>query len=121
MEKPSGGAGSAMTADIDSPAMNGSRTSLSWEKRPVSQMTIENIVNEIEDLAVMKGKTNHEIDSREIGELVLDKLGSIDRVAYIRFASVYRHFNDMDEFIREIQKLGWTGSSVQGEEQKNSP
>ncbi len=84
-------------------------------------MTIENIVNEIEDLAVMKGKTNHEIDSREIGELVLDKLGSIDRVAYIRFASVYRHFNDMDEFIREIQKLGWTGSSVQGEEQKNSP
>ncbi len=91
------------------------------EKRPVSQMTIENIVNEIEDLAVMKGKANHEIDSREIGELVLDKLGSIDRVAYIRFASVYRHFNDMDEFIREIQKLGWIGSSVQGEEQKNSP
>lgn len=76
------------------------------EKRPVSQMSIENIVNEIEDSSVMKGKANHEVTSSEIGELVLEKLGEIDKVAYIRFASVYRHFEDMEEFVREIQKLG---------------
>jgi transcriptional repressor NrdR len=76
------------------------------EKRPVSQMTIENIVNEIEDAAVMGGKANHEISSAAIGELVLDQLNRMDKVAYIRFASVYRHFEDMDQFVKEIQKLG---------------
>lgn len=76
------------------------------EKRPVSQMSIENIVNEIEDAAVMKGKANHEIASADIGELVLEKLSQVDKVAYIRFASVYRHFEDMDQFVNEIQKLG---------------
>ncbi len=76
------------------------------EKRPVSQMTIESIVNEIEDTAVIVGKANHEISAGEIGELVLEKIGAIDKVAYIRFASVYRHFEDLDEFVREIQKLG---------------
>lgn len=76
------------------------------EKRPVSQMTIESIVNEIEDAVVIAGKVNHEIPSTEIGELVLEKLGSIDKVAYIRFASVYRHFKDLKEFVQEIQKLG---------------
>ncbi|GAB1481633.1 transcriptional regulator NrdR [Treponema sp.] len=75
------------------------------EKRPISQMSIENIVNEIEDSAVMAGKANHEIASIDLGELVLQKIGEIDKVAYIRFASVYRHFEDMEEFIREIQIL----------------
>jgi len=76
------------------------------EKRPVSQMSIENIVNEIEDASVMKGKANHEIASIEIGELVLEQLNEVDKVAYIRFASVYRHFDDMEQFVKEIQKLG---------------
>lgn len=76
------------------------------EKRPVSQMSIENIVNEIEDSSVIKGKTDHEIHSSEIGELVLEKLGEVDKVAYIRFASVYRQFKDLEEFVKEIQKLG---------------
>ncbi len=76
------------------------------EKRPVSQMTIENIVNEIEDAAVIAGKANHEISSSVIGEMVLEKLGAIDKVAYIRFASVYRHFDNLDEFVREIKNLG---------------
>ncbi|MCX7655181.1 MAG: transcriptional regulator NrdR [Treponemataceae bacterium] len=76
------------------------------EKRPVSQMTIENLVNEIEDAVVIAGKANHEIPSTEIGEMVLKKLGEIDKVAYIRFASVYRHFENLDEFVQEIQKLG---------------
>jgi transcriptional repressor NrdR len=76
------------------------------EKRPVSQMSIESLVNEIEDLAAIRGKVNHEIDASVIGDLVLEKLGTLDRVAYIRFASVYRHFENLDEFVREIQKLG---------------
>jgi transcriptional repressor NrdR len=76
------------------------------EKRPVSQMGIESLVNEIEDLAAIRGKVNHEIDASVIGDLVLEKLGTLDQVAYIRFASVYRHFENLDEFVMEIQKLG---------------
>ncbi|MDR3335165.1 MAG: transcriptional regulator NrdR [Treponema sp.] len=76
------------------------------EKRPVSQINIERLANEVEEVAAILEKTNHEIDTVAIGELVLKKLGVIDKVAYIRFASVYRHFEDVDEFIREIQKLG---------------
>ncbi|MDR2102457.1 MAG: transcriptional regulator NrdR, partial [Treponema sp.] len=73
------------------------------EKRPVSQMSIENLINEVEDSSAMLGKVNHEIDSAVIGDLVLEKLGTLDKVAYIRFASVYRHFEDPEEFVREIQ------------------
>ncbi|MDR2247462.1 MAG: transcriptional regulator NrdR [Treponema sp.] len=76
------------------------------EKRAVSQMSIERLVNEVEDAAVMQGKINHEIATAAIGDLVLEKLKTLDKVAYIRFASVYRHFENMDEFIREIQKMG---------------
>jgi transcriptional repressor NrdR len=76
------------------------------EKRPVSQMNIERLINEVEDSAAIMGKGNHEIDATVIGNLVLEKLGTLDKVAYIRFASVYRHFTDLDEFVREIQKLG---------------
>jgi transcriptional repressor NrdR len=76
------------------------------EKRPVSQMSIENLINEVEDSAAILGKVNHEIDAAAIGDLVLDKLGSLDKVAYIRFASVYRHFENLDEFVREIHTLG---------------
>jgi transcriptional repressor NrdR len=76
------------------------------EKRPVSQMNIERLINEIEDSAAILGKVNHEIDTEVIGNLVMEKLEALDKVAYIRFASVYRHFNDVDEFIQEIQKMG---------------
>jgi transcriptional repressor NrdR len=75
------------------------------EKRPVSQMSIESLVNEIEDSAVILGKVNHEIATAVIGDLALDKLNVLDKVAYIRFASVYRHFEDLGEFVKEIQKL----------------
>jgi transcriptional repressor NrdR len=78
----------------------------SLEKRPVSQMSIENLINEIEDAVAIMGKASHEIESAAIGDLALEKLGALDKVAYIRFASVYRHFEDVDEFVREIQKLG---------------
>jgi transcriptional repressor NrdR len=76
------------------------------EKRPVSQMSIESLVNEIEDQAAIIGKVNHEIDSTVIGDLVLEKLAALDKVAYIRFASVYRHFENLDEFVQEIKKVG---------------
>jgi len=75
------------------------------EKRPVSQMSIERVTNEIEDKAAIMGKVNHEIDSATIGDLVLEKLASLDKVAYIRFASVYRHFENLDEFVQEIKKV----------------
>ena len=75
------------------------------EKRPVSPMRIDLLVSEIEDRAGILGKVNHEIDAGMIGDLALEKLAELDKVAYIRFASVYRHFEDLDEFVREIQKM----------------
>lgn len=76
------------------------------EKRPISTASLENILNEIEDLAIMKGKTSREISTSELGDLVLEKLHTVDKVAYIRFASVYRHFENLDEFIKEVNRLG---------------
>jgi transcriptional repressor NrdR len=85
------------------------------EKRPVSQMGIESLVNEIEDQTAILGKVNHEIDAAKIGDLVLEKLAILDKVAYIKFASVYRHFEDLDEFLREIQKIDGQKSEKKGE------
>jgi transcriptional repressor NrdR len=76
------------------------------EKRPFSQMQIENLINEIEDDTAILSKGSREIDSSVIGDEVLKKLGDLDKVAYIRFASVYRDFGDLDEFIKEINKVG---------------
>ena len=76
------------------------------EKRPVSPMDVETLVNEIEDQAAILGKVNHEIDAATVGNLVLEKLAALDKVAYIRFASVYRHFENLDEFVQEIKKVG---------------
>ncbi|MBN1518873.1 MAG: transcriptional repressor NrdR [Spirochaetales bacterium] len=75
------------------------------EKRPVSQLTIENILNEIEDEAAMVGKGTNEVPSAELGRMTLHKLYELDKVAYIRFASVYRKFESMDEFVKEIERL----------------
>lgn len=75
------------------------------EKRPVSNSMIENFVTEIEDTAVMKEKSSREISTTELGELVLERLYNLDKVAYIRFASVYKHFENLDEFITEVKKL----------------
>jgi len=86
------------------------------EKRPVSQMSMESLVNEIEDRSAILGKISHEIDAATIGDLVLEKLASIDKVAYIRFASVYRHFENLDEFIREIQKVDGKSPDIDPED-----
>ncbi|MDR1398386.1 MAG: transcriptional regulator NrdR [Treponema sp.] len=82
-----------------------------FEKRTVSQLKIENLINEIEDASAMFGKANHEIESTAIGEIVLEKLNKLDRVAYIRFASVYQHFEDIEQFVNEIRKLESESSS----------
>jgi transcriptional repressor NrdR len=82
------------------------------EKRPVTQLSIENLVNEIEDDAALKGKASNEIPSHELGDMTLARLYSLDKVAYVRFASVYKKFETMDEFLREIERAGEGGSAV---------
>ena len=72
-------------------------------KREISPSTVEEIVDQIENELRTRGKI--EIPSREIGELVMDKLRPLDKVAYIRFASVYRHFRDVSEVKQVIEQL----------------
>ena len=71
------------------------------EKRPVSVAQMQNVVSEIEKSIVDDMK--RETTSLEIGERVMEKLKGLDQVAYIRFASVYRQFKDITEFLNEIQ------------------
>ena len=73
------------------------------EKRPISQETIDHLIGEIEQQLI--GMRKSEIDSRSIGDLVMDILKDTDRVAYIRFASVYRDFKDVTDFEKELQQL----------------
>ena len=73
------------------------------EKRPIPREKIEKIVDDIEAKLRVHKKT--EMDSRFIGELVMKKLKRLDKVAYIRFASVYREFTDLDSFKKEMEKL----------------
>ncbi len=75
------------------------------EKRPISQMSIENFVNEIEDEAALFAKASDEISSEAVGSMVLRRLYGLDKVAYIRFASVYRKYETADEFLHEIDLL----------------
>ena len=75
------------------------------EKRPFSQMQIESLINEIEDETAIQSKGSREISVSIIGDLVLERLSKLDKVAYIRFASVYKHFNDLDEFVSIIDEL----------------
>lgn len=75
------------------------------EKRPVSTSMVEQIVTEIMDEAYSVGKISREISTSDMGEIVLKRLNDVDKVAYIRFASVYKHFNNLDEFLNEVQKL----------------
>ena len=75
------------------------------EKRPVSLNSIENIVTEIEDQAILSSGLNKEIETTALGEMVLSHLYSIDKVAYIRFASVYKQFSNLDEVVNEVKKV----------------
>ena len=72
-------------------------------KRPISEDTIKKFVNELELDLIQRGEK--EVPSQYIGERVISKLKEWDKVAYIRFASVYKEFKDVDEFITQIKEL----------------
>lgn len=73
------------------------------EKRPVSLDTLDKIVDEIE--LTLQNSLDREVTSIRIGELAMDKLKDVDEVAYVRFASVYRQFKDINTFMEELAKL----------------
>ncbi|GAB6137027.1 transcriptional regulator NrdR [Halanaerobaculum tunisiense] len=75
----------------------------SCEKRPISREQLEGVVNSVEQK--VKNQMENEVPSTVIGELVIDFLRKIDEVAYVRFASVYRQFKDIQTFRKELDKL----------------
>ncbi len=75
----------------------------SCEKRPVSTAQVDRLVASIE--AQNQNSLKREISSREIGEMVMEELKLIDEVAYVRFASVYRQFKDVNSFLQELNEM----------------
>ena len=73
------------------------------EKRPVSMAQLEAAVAEIEQ--IVQNSLEREIPTQRIGELVMDRLKPLDEVAYVRFASVYRQFKDINSFMHELNKI----------------
>lgn len=73
------------------------------EKRPVSLEQIDNIVDVIE--AQLQSSVDREVTSMKIGELAMEQIKNIDEVSYVRFASVYRQFKDINTFMKELNKL----------------
>jgi transcriptional repressor NrdR len=73
------------------------------EKRPISPVTIDEIVDRIE--SDLQKQMRSEVTSRDIGERVMQALYDLDEVAYVRFASVYRHFKDINQFMEELRIL----------------
>jgi len=73
------------------------------EKRPVSVEALEKITDEMEQ--ELQNSLEREVSTTEIGEMVMTRLKDIDEVAYVRFASVYRQFKDVNTFLEELQKL----------------
>ena len=78
------------------------------EKRPVSIEMLDRAISDIE--TVIQNSLDREVSSDKIGELVMDKLKGIDEVAYVRFASVYREFKDIETFIKELNEIKKTNS-----------
>lgn len=76
----------------------------SCEKRPVDIESIDEIVEKIEK--TIRNTMKREVSSDEIGELVMEHLKNLDEVSYVRFASVYRRFTDVDSFYKELDKFG---------------
>ena len=73
------------------------------EKRPVTLDRLEHAVDDIEQ--ILQNALEREVRSEEIGELVMDRLKPMDEVAYVRFASVYRQFKDINSFMAELNKI----------------
>ena len=83
------------------------------EKRPVSMNTINEVVDDIEKQ--LHSRYQGEVPTNIIGELVIEKLHDIDKVAYVRFASVYRQFEDVKDFVDEVKSMPKEMSMVKGE------
>jgi transcriptional repressor NrdR len=75
----------------------------SCNKRPVTAKQIEDLVDDVENTLIGGGE--REVDSKQIGNMVMDRLKELDEVAYVRFASVYRQFKDINTFVDELQKM----------------
>lgn len=73
------------------------------EKRPVPAKAIETVVDEVERM--VQDSAEREVEAHAIGELVMDRLRELDKVAYVRFASVYRRFEDVQQFMSELRDL----------------
>ena len=73
------------------------------EKRPISMERIEGLVDEVE--GILQSRLVKEMPSSEVGELLMRKLHELDEVAYVRFASVYRQFRDITDFMKEVKGL----------------
>ena len=73
------------------------------EKRPVSATQLEAVADRVE--AMLQDRSEKEMSTKEVGSLVMDELKRLDKVAYIRFASVYRQFRDVGEFTTEVEDL----------------
>lgn len=89
------------------------------QKRPVSMAQMEDIADDIE--RTLNNMMEKEISSKTIGEIVMDHLKNLDQVAYVRFASVYREFKDVNTFVAEIEKLlGKNVDAGKAEQDKNN-
>lgn len=84
------------------------------EKRPISTEKVEQAVDEIEKN--LQNKLEKEITSAQVGELVMKKLAELDEVAYVRFASVYRQFKDINSFMEEVKHL-WAAQEKAGKKE----
>ncbi len=73
------------------------------QKRPIPTARLEEIVGDIE--IALQNRLEHEVDSQVIGEMVLERLKPVDEIAYVRFASVYRQFKDINTFLEELNRL----------------
>ena len=73
------------------------------EKRPVSMADLETVVSEIE--ALVQNSLDREVSTGKIGEMVMERIKPLDEVAYVRFASVYRQFKDINSFMHELNKI----------------
>ncbi|MCD7903954.1 MAG: transcriptional regulator NrdR [Oscillospiraceae bacterium] len=73
------------------------------EKRPVTMAQIERVADEVEQ--ELRGRLETEVQSERIGEMVMERLKALDEIAYVRFASVYRSFKDIETFMDELAKM----------------
>lgn len=89
------------------------------EKRPISVLEMEDIIRGIEATLLESG--DKEISSRDIGELVIERLNTLDQVAYVRFASVYREFSDVSEFMDTLRTLAAKSAKATGRQSNVFP